>query len=403
MNPAATGPSAPPGAGPTRAAITTITLLISGMCFAFCFGNAHRLCVSLGIEGWIAWLIGPSVDLSVIGLLLGVRHLSSLGYRDAQLTKPRRLLTFCGLLTLALNTADAVTHGQYGTAAVEAIGPILLICWADTGPWLLRQIHTRPAAVHTDAAASAQEVGPQQEAALLPAEKDTAPVEDEQPADFAPAARIDAAPEKAEPDGARSVSGRPEAELWAGALRLDAAHRAEHGRAITRDALREGLNIGTNKATELNRRLREHTAHAARLAVRLDPAQPEQARGEPDRTPSFSLPISGVCMSVNPAPFNPADALAEHLAEHVRAAARALTTAADALTGEPPSRGYTATAVELRALLDAVTEHAITYDLYAGPGLETVAVALGVTERTVRARFGGGPRELPLLIALGED
>jgi hypothetical protein len=131
MNPAATGPSAPPGAGPTRAAITTITLLISGMCFAFCFGNAHRLCISLGIEGWIAWLIGPSVDLSVIGLLLGVRHLASLGYDDAQLTKPRRLLTFCGLLTLALNTADAVTHGQYGTAAVEAIGPILLICWAD--------------------------------------------------------------------------------------------------------------------------------------------------------------------------------------------------------------------------------------------------------------------------------
>jgi hypothetical protein len=108
-------------------------------------------------------------------------------------------------------------------------------------------------------------------------------------------------------------------------------------------------------------------------------------------------------MAVNPAPLNPADALAEHLAERVRAAARSLTTAADALTGEQPSCGYTATAVELRALLDAVTEHAITYDLYAGPRLEAVAVALGVTERTVRARFGGGPRELPLLIALGED
>jgi hypothetical protein len=279
MNQAATGPSAPPGAGPTRAAITTITLLISGMCFAFCFGNAHRLCVSLGIEGWIAWLIGPSVDLSVIGLLLGVRHVSSLGYDDVQLTKPRRLLTFCGLLTLALNTADAVTHGQYGTAAVEAIGPILLICWADTGPWLLRQIHTRPAAVHADAAASAEEVRPQLDAAPRPAEAGTAHVEDEAPAAPTPADQ----PEQARHDQARPVSGRPEAELWAGALRLDAAHRAAHGRAITRDALREGLNIGTNRATELNRRLREHTAHAARLAVRLDPAHPEQVRGEADR------------------------------------------------------------------------------------------------------------------------
>ena len=107
-------------------------------------------------------------------------------------------------------------------------------------------------------------------------------------------------------------------------------------------------------------------------------------------------------MSVNPAPFNPADALAEHLAERVRAAARALTTAADALTGEPPADGYTPAAVELRALLDAVTDQAITYDLYAGPGLSAVAGALGVTERTARARYATGPRDLPLLIALEE-
>ena len=75
MSPAP-GTSAPPGAGLTRAAVTAITLTISGLCFTFRFGNAHRLCVNLGIEGWIAWLIGPSVDLSVIGLLLGIRHLA---------------------------------------------------------------------------------------------------------------------------------------------------------------------------------------------------------------------------------------------------------------------------------------------------------------------------------------
>jgi hypothetical protein len=108
-------------------------------------------------------------------------------------------------------------------------------------------------------------------------------------------------------------------------------------------------------------------------------------------------------LSANPAPFNPADALAEHLAERVRAGVRALTTAAVALTGEPPTGGYTSAVVELRALLDAVTEQAITYDLYAGPGLTAVAVSLGVTERTARARYATGPRDLPLLIALGED
>jgi hypothetical protein len=63
-----------------------------------------------------------------------VRHLASLGYDEDRLSKPRRLLNLCGLLTLALNNADAVTRGQFGTAAAEAIGPILLICWTDVGP-----------------------------------------------------------------------------------------------------------------------------------------------------------------------------------------------------------------------------------------------------------------------------
>lgn len=123
--------SAPPHAGLTRWTVTATTLLIAAFAFAFCFGNAHSLCISLGIDGWIAWLIGPSVDLSVIGLLLGVRYLALLGYSDAQLSKPRRLLILCGLLTLALNTADAITRGRYGTAGVDAIGPVLLICWSD--------------------------------------------------------------------------------------------------------------------------------------------------------------------------------------------------------------------------------------------------------------------------------
>lgn len=108
-------------------------------------------------------------------------------------------------------------------------------------------------------------------------------------------------------------------------------------------------------------------------------------------------------MSANQPPFNPADALAEHLADRVRTAAHALTTATESMAGPtPPPDGYTPTTVTLRRLLDALTEQAITYDLYAGPGLPAVAEALGVTERTARTRYGGGPRELPLLITLDE-
>jgi hypothetical protein len=108
-------------------------------------------------------------------------------------------------------------------------------------------------------------------------------------------------------------------------------------------------------------------------------------------------------MSASQAPFNPAEALGEHLAERVRAAARSLLAAADALTVEGvPSVGYALTAVGLRGLLDAVIEQAITYDLYAGPGLAAVADALKVTKRTVRARYCGGPRDLPLFVALDD-
>ncbi len=267
--------SAPPHAGLTRWTITAITLLIAALAFAFCFGNTHSLCINLGIDGWIAWLIGPSVDLSVIGLLLGVRHLTLLGYSDEQLSKPRRLLILCGLLTLALNTADAITRGRYGTAAVDAIGPVLLICWADVGPWLLRQIHTP--SVQDKADPGAQTVDAQQ---------------NESPPLGKPAAEVSAQDERADDltgaaqptqrYGQRHTDSRGEDDLWARALRLDAAHRAERGRPITRDALREALSIGTDKATELNRRLRRHSAHTARLAaqdssVPADPPQDEAA------------------------------------------------------------------------------------------------------------------------------
>jgi hypothetical protein len=57
------------------------------------------------------------------------------------------MLRFCGLLTLALNTAGSIATRQYGTALVDAVGPALLTGWSEAGPWMLRQIHAvRPAA-----------------------------------------------------------------------------------------------------------------------------------------------------------------------------------------------------------------------------------------------------------------
>jgi hypothetical protein len=212
-----------PGEALTRRTVTVITAAIVVMAFAFSLGNVTALCLELGISAWIAWLVGPAVDLSVVGLLMGMRFLSLHGYTDAQLAKLRRMLRFCGLLTLALNTAGALGHRQYGTALVDAVGPALLIGWSETGPWLLRQIHA---------------VGP----------PPPRPVPD--------AAR--------QPETAKAL--KPPvlpAGLLARARDLDAAHRAETGRPISRDTLRARLRIGRDKASALVTAVRAETASGA--------------------------------------------------------------------------------------------------------------------------------------------
>ena len=60
----------------TRRAVTAVSAAVMVITFAFSLGNVTRLCLDLGITVWIAWLVGPAVDLSVIGLLVGIRFLS---------------------------------------------------------------------------------------------------------------------------------------------------------------------------------------------------------------------------------------------------------------------------------------------------------------------------------------
>ena len=203
-----------PGAALTRRAVTVITAAIVVLTFAFSLGNVTRLCLALGITAWIAWLVAPAVDLSVAGLLTGIRFLSLHGYTGTQLARPRRLLRFCGLLTLALNTSGALCHRQFGTTLVDAVGPALLIGWSETGPWLLRQIYTV-----------------------------CAPAPHQPPAPPAPA-----------PPPVLPVT------LLTRARDLDATHRAATGRPISRDTLRAQLRIGRDRASALVAAIRAEAA-----------------------------------------------------------------------------------------------------------------------------------------------
>ena len=215
-----------PGETLTRRAVTVVTAAIEIMTFAFSLGNVTRLCLDLGITAWIAWLVGPAVDLSVVGLLTGMRFLSLHGYADAQLARLQRMLRFCGLLTMALNTAGALGHRQFGTALVDAVGPALLIGWSEVGPWMLRQIH----AVCPPAAPRQPEAKPDPEPLVLPA------------------------------------------RLLARTRELDSEHRAATGRPISRDTLRAQLRIGRDRVSALVAAVRAEAAAGAGPKVLRQPA-----------------------------------------------------------------------------------------------------------------------------------
>ncbi|WP_262704407.1 MULTISPECIES: SpdA protein [Streptomyces] len=133
----------------TVRAVTGMMAAVVSLTFLFGFGNVWNLALRLGVPPWVAPLVAPAVDLSILGLLLGIRYLALHGAPVDQLRPARRLLVLSSGMTLALNTADPLIAGDLGKAAFDAVGPILLIGWAEVGPGLL---HALAATSRQDAA-----------------------------------------------------------------------------------------------------------------------------------------------------------------------------------------------------------------------------------------------------------
>ncbi|TCO59247.1 hypothetical protein [Actinocrispum wychmicini] len=60
------------GSSPIRT-VSAIMGVAVGLTFLFGFGNVLNLALRLGVPVWIAPLIAPALDLSVLGLLRAVR------------------------------------------------------------------------------------------------------------------------------------------------------------------------------------------------------------------------------------------------------------------------------------------------------------------------------------------
>ena len=155
----------PAGAERTERIIFTVVVaviaIVPTLTFAFSFGNVGDLGVSLHVDRRIAYLTGPAIDLSVVGLIVAGSYLSHRGWSEKQLWPVHLMSVICGLTMIALNCGQAVYKHHWRLASFDAVGPLLLIGWGFIGPWLLRQLfeaRTVPA-IHPASGRKADEAG----------------------------------------------------------------------------------------------------------------------------------------------------------------------------------------------------------------------------------------------------
>lgn len=199
--------------------VSVIMGTVVGLTFLFGFGNVLNLALRLGVTPWIAPLIAPALDLSILGLLLATRHLALGGVPMRQLRPARRLLVFASLVTWALNVADPLISGHIGRALFDAVGPLLLIGWAEVGPGLLQAIRAL--------SDQADDGEPEQDRLLRTGQSTDGS-----------ACRAPATPDKEE-------------DLLVLARHEDKEHWDRHRRPISAETLRKRLRVGAERSRAL--------------------------------------------------------------------------------------------------------------------------------------------------------
>ncbi|ABW12444.1 conserved hypothetical protein [Parafrankia sp. EAN1pec] len=235
------------------------------------------------------------MDLSVVGLLLGIRHLALGGATTQQMRPAWRLLVFAGFVTLALNVAEPLIEQNYGRAAFDAVGPLLLIGWAEVGPGLLQAMKAiesktaQPTPVDglpaTDEVSVQSEVPRATSPVLAPpqtmqSEGDSNSVQHVQTVESNtasssvstmdgvvsgpergtledPSLTIKARERKGEQD--RTDKNAREQDLLHRARAEDVLHWQHHQRPISADTLRKRLHVGAPTARRLVAQLRSDT------------------------------------------------------------------------------------------------------------------------------------------------
>ncbi|MDH6523439.1 hypothetical protein M2163_000056 [Streptomyces sp. SAI-135] len=237
----------------TRRTVTVVMAVIAALAFVFSFGNVWALALRLDVPHPIAPLIAPMVDLSVVGLLIALRFLALRGVSKAELRAGTRLLHLCGLLTLALNTAEPLLTGRYGRACLDSVAPLLLLGWGHVGPAFLAQFHALPTQNLEPAPTPISASVPTEAPAPEPMPATPAPIVVDSPAEEpqpAPTPAPAATPPITVAKTTRPASGPAlPAALLDAARRIADAHRAEHGTSITAAHLGTRMGVALPVAT----------------------------------------------------------------------------------------------------------------------------------------------------------
>ncbi|MFD0809523.1 hypothetical protein ACFQ05_06120 [Amycolatopsis umgeniensis] len=196
--------------------------VVVGLTFLFGFGNVFTLALRLDVPLWVAPLVAPAVDLTVVALLVAIRRLSEHGATPEIVRSAWRLLVGASTVTLALNVAEPLIAGEIGKALFDAVGPLLLIGWSEVGPGLLQAL--------VDLRTGAQDA-----VASTP---------------LSTACAISAA------DGPNTATTGLDRGLVERAKQLDARHREPHQRPISAEGLRKALGVGAERSRMLTRAVR---------------------------------------------------------------------------------------------------------------------------------------------------
>jgi hypothetical protein len=235
--------------------VTASVLLVLASAFGFSFGNVHALCAQLGVPDPWAWLVAPTVDVAVIGLLVGVRYLALHGRGRAELRPARRLLAAAGVATWGLNAGHAIVVVKSpGLAVVDSIVPLLMMAMLEVGPWMLREF----GAIVLEQA-SAQPSQPPDRAAVPPeptGPATTATGDGPDPDRTAPART--AAQGRPRPSGGTAArSGRlaTAAEREQRARAFIASHLDQHGRPPSGVEVARHVGVQDSQGRKLTRRI----------------------------------------------------------------------------------------------------------------------------------------------------